>query len=366
MVCPDRDEGDPGPVRKKQDDGRGQPGDDVHITEDGGVVKTCVSVIEDFDSKCAPVFSRVYITMSISCKESPDVTVFDSPHEEVDFCLGRSETARGLEMCLGTMKIGERAIVSCTSEYGFNDANRPAGMQLPSTSCTLLFDVTLHRWETESNLWDISDGDRFSIAKRHRQIGNEQYTQGKFTSSIRSYKRSLAALESMSDGKSERRSEDVDYDDAQSVKFFCHSNSGACHVRLADWDAAVSSCSKALDMKGQGSNVKCLYRRGVAYGRKENFTMALRDLKKAYSLEPSHILRESIQQIKKYQYQADEHARKQLGGFMKSGLNLYNDKPDAHDDSIWRYFARSSSVIAEYVNKMLHPITKYCKKHKQS
>lgn len=65
-------------------------------------------------------------------------------------------------MALSTMFINERAIVECTAEYGYAEQYRPSDVP---EHAALRFEVTLLRFNTDKNIWDISDEQKVIRAK---------------------------------------------------------------------------------------------------------------------------------------------------------------------------------------------------------
>ena len=62
-----------------------------------------------------------------------------------------------------------------------------------------------------------------------------------------------------------------------------HSNIAMCALKESSWVLAVKSCDEALSL--DPSNLKALYRRGVAYGRLEDFVKGKADLQRVTTLD---------------------------------------------------------------------------------
>jgi len=62
-----------------------------------------------------------------------------------------------------------------------------------------------------------------------------------------------------------------------------HSNIAMCALKESSWGLAVKSCDEALSL--DPSNLKALYRRGVAYGRLEDFVKGKADLQRVTTLD---------------------------------------------------------------------------------
>ncbi|CEO95858.1 hypothetical protein PBRA_004571 [Plasmodiophora brassicae] len=274
----------------------------VRIADDGGVTKTVLE-LGDAGAACPKPLDVANVIIVHTSIGGEPVLYNDDPHEEVEIRLGRSETARGLEMALATMRPGERSRVVCSSDYGFTKHNCPTSVQYGDVCGKLIeFDVRLLRSEADKNFWDLTDKEKFDLATRMHRIGNQQYNNGQVKTSLRSYDKAVKAIEAITSRRAE-----VDSSTSQPLLFLCLNNSSACHIRLKSWDAAIRSCTQALGI--DNSNVKCLYRRGIAYGNREEYELALRDLKKAQSIEPSAATQDAIKRIKAAQMKADKKAR---------------------------------------------------------
>ncbi|XP_020383007.1 peptidyl-prolyl cis-trans isomerase FKBP1A-like [Chiloscyllium punctatum] len=76
-----------------------------------------------------------------------DGTKFDSSRDRskpFKFKIGRNEVIRGWDEGLAQMSVGQRAKLTCTSDYAYGDSGHP-GVIPPNA--TLIFDVELLRLE---------------------------------------------------------------------------------------------------------------------------------------------------------------------------------------------------------------------------
>ncbi|KPI89735.1 putative FKBP-type peptidyl-prolyl isomerase [Leptomonas seymouri] len=81
-----------------------------------------------------------------------DGTKFDSSRdrgEYFDFTLGRGQVIKGWDKGVATMRIGEKAILKCSPEYGYGASGSPP--TIPANA-TLLFEVELFAWSREVDI----------------------------------------------------------------------------------------------------------------------------------------------------------------------------------------------------------------------
>lgn len=81
-----------------------------------------------------------------------DGTKFDSSRdrgEYFEFTLGRGQVIKGWDKGVATMRIGEKAILKCSSDYGYGAAGSPP--KIPANA-TLLFEVELFAWSREVDI----------------------------------------------------------------------------------------------------------------------------------------------------------------------------------------------------------------------
>lgn len=125
-----------------------------------------------------------------------DNTVFlDSLSEEFEILIGRGEVAKGLQMALTSMKVGERAVITCSPEYGYSDLRRPDGV---SKEDSLRFDVELLRHEKEPNLHEMSFEEKMSFAGERREVGKTLFGKKMHASALVQYKKAILVLEDAS------------------------------------------------------------------------------------------------------------------------------------------------------------------------
>ena len=115
----------------------------VSITDDGKVKKKVVK--EGFGGiPSAGQYVRVHYTGMLD-----DGSIFDSSRNRgiaFTFQLGQGEVIKGWDICLATMRQGERCVVEIHPDYGYKDKN--VGKIKPNS--TLNFEIELLGWTSSS------------------------------------------------------------------------------------------------------------------------------------------------------------------------------------------------------------------------
>lgn len=109
-----------------------------------------------------------------------DGTPFDSSRdrgEHFEFTLGRGQVIKGWDKGVATMRVGEKAVLRCSPDYGYGAAGSPP--KIPANA-TLLFEVELFDWTKEV---DISKNKDRSIMKDVLQDGTG-YEQPAFEANV--------------------------------------------------------------------------------------------------------------------------------------------------------------------------------------
>ncbi|KAG0424766.1 hypothetical protein HPB47_028032 [Ixodes persulcatus] len=142
---------------------------DISPKQDGGVLKEIIKpgVGEDSPQESNTVY--VHYTGKLL-----DGTVFDSSRtrgEKFEFVLGKGNVIKAWDIGVATMKKGEVAILTCSSEYAYGKRGSPP--KIPADA-TLIFEVELFDWKLE----DISPDSDGSIQRKIITAG-ELYTTPK-------------------------------------------------------------------------------------------------------------------------------------------------------------------------------------------
>jgi len=159
---------------------------------------------------------------------------------------------------------------------------------------------------------------RISKALSLKEEGNVHFKSGELERAVRSYRRGTSALKSLNEKNT---------GDSQVRALLLSLQTNLSLVCLKQGKAKMSRdvASKALEI--DETNIKALYRRGVAYRALGDVKKASNDLRTAFKLDPENreVKRELIS-LKKDIEALKAKEKASLGGFLNSNMNLYEDK----------------------------------------
>lgn len=101
--------------------------------------------------------------VNIQAKTESGFVFIDEMVEEYSFVLGRANEAKGLELAVARMNLGERSMIYCQPEYGYMSSKRPQNI---SKDDVLIFDVCLLRTEKDSPYWEMSSDQLIQKAEK--------------------------------------------------------------------------------------------------------------------------------------------------------------------------------------------------------
>ena len=115
-------------------------------------------------------------------------------------------------------------------------------------------------------------------------------------------------------------------------------------MKLKSWADAKQACNKVLDITSETkTNIKALYRRGLAHLKLGLYKEAKADLMSAYNLDNSNKdVRKALQMLKDEVAASKKKEKATFGGFFNK-VDIYNDKqgvvtPNAKGDNPHVYF----------------------------
>lgn len=276
----------------------------IDVSGDGGILK---KITQEGSGNSPNAFDEVeahYIgTLD-------DGTVFDSSRDRgkpFKFVIGKGQVIKGWDQGFATMKLGEKAILRCSSEYAYGDSAQgkiPAG-------ATLNFDVELLGFGPKAReVWEYSEEEKVVEATKMKESGTTHFKNKDFSSALKDYSRALELAENISS--------------LDSLWLACKLNVAQVNLNLEDYPGAVSAASDVLTK--DGANVKALYRRAVARNRLGQPEEALADLGRAQDLDPENkaVLQETVK-AKKAIADAKKKTKAAYGNFF-SKMSVYDDK----------------------------------------
>ena len=137
-------------------------------------------------------------------------------------------------------------------------------------------------WAAQSEAADDGKVDPKAILAQVEEAkaqGNEHFKAKRDTEAIEAYQRGIGLLATPGVATAPPTA-------GSALLVSCHTNAAACHVRLEQWEAAVSSAASALAV--DATNVKALFRRGVACSRLGRMAQAKADLTAVVRADPKN------------------------------------------------------------------------------
>ena len=240
---------------------------------------------------------------------------------------------RGWDEGFASMKVGEKAKLAIRADYGYGD--RPMGEKIPANS-NLIFDVELLGFkEKEKAKWEMSPEERMAAAKKKKEEGTKEFTSGNLTTGAELY---IAAAELVDDGDSLP-------DEERDMYVKCMSNAAMCYVKDKSWPDVINCCNRVFDKDPDSlkTNIKVLYRRGLAKMSTGELKDAKKDFLAAYAIDNKNKdVRKAIQELKTKNAEAKKKEKAMFGGFLGKA-SLYDEKegviiPNSKGDNPHVYF----------------------------
>jgi tetratricopeptide (TPR) repeat protein len=156
------------------------------------------------------------------------------------------------------MRKGERATLICSPDYAYGARGSPP--KIPANA-TLKFEVELLDFkDKKKEKWEYSDEEKVAEALKHKEVGNEHLKQGNAKAAADSYKEGIDFVEHETAA------------DAKAIFKTLQLNIAQAYLKLNKNKEASEAAGKVL--KDDPSNLKALYRRGVAYSKSQDFDRA--------------------------------------------------------------------------------------------
>lgn len=286
---------------------------EVDISGDGGVLK---SVYQEGAGESPPegYEVRAHYTGTLL-----DGTKFDSSRDrnsEFKFVLGRGNVIKAWDLGFATMKVGEKAVLTCKAEYAYGENGSPP--KIPANA-TLKFDVELLGFSPKKKeMWEMDADEKLAEGSSLKEQGTELFKEKKFVEAAAKYNEAASYMEDLYD---------VEEEDKKKMKEFqttCYLNSAMCFLKVGDYTEAVSVASKAL--ANDAKSVKALFRRGVGRMHLNELDRAKEDLVAAGKLDPQNRdVRRELEVLKQKMKEAREKEKNVFGGLFNK-VSMYDDK----------------------------------------
>ena len=217
--------------------------------------------------------SAVVLSLSQHLKSQPDGDV-----KEVRLTIGDSSSfvEEVIEQCVCTMKEGEK----CEMEISNSDLQQyDTDGQWATCKDDLICIIHLKSFTRATDVWKLSLQERLDVIMHYKNNGNTLFRQSKTITAIKQYSRALRLSIPL-----EFHCKPDEKEDMLVIKGTCLSNLAACYSKLGNFENVRKFCTKALACGV--TDIKCYYRRGVAYMQLNDFELARKDFTKAQEIEP--------------------------------------------------------------------------------
>ncbi|EUD64865.1 peptidylprolyl isomerase [Plasmodium inui San Antonio 1] len=289
----------------------------VHLTEDGGVVKTILRKGDEGEENVPKKGNEV--TVHYVGKLESNGKVFDSSRERnvpFKFHLGQGEVIKGWDICVASMTKNEKCSVRLDSKYGYGEEG--CGESIPGNS-VLIFEIELISFrEAKKSIYDYTNEEKIQAAFDLKEQGNDFFKKNEINEAISKYKEALDFFIHAEDWDGELSEK------KKNIEIICNLNLSTCYNKNKDFPNAIAHASKVL--KFEKNNVKALYKLGVANMHFGFLEVARENLYKAASLSPNNVeIRNSYDACLNKLKEARKRDKLTFGGMFDKGI-LYEEK----------------------------------------
>ncbi|KAG6641122.1 hypothetical protein CIPAW_09G051100 [Carya illinoinensis] len=244
----------------------------VDVTGDKKVLKKIMKAGEGFDRPNEGSLVKV-----IYLGKLKDGTIFErkgSNEEPFEFTTLEEQINEGLDRAIMTMKRGEQAVVTVSSEHV--DSNDVSGIAKEE----LFYEVELIDFIKDKPFWKMETEEKIEACERKKNDGNVLFEAGKFWRASRKYEKAAKYVEF------DHAFTDDEKSTANALWLSCNLNSAACKLKLGEYLEASKLCTKVLE--SDPYNVKALYRRSQAFLKISELEKAEADIKRVLTTDPNN------------------------------------------------------------------------------
>ena len=354
---------------------------DVSVAQDGGVKKRILQeapegaegpppngyeVTAHYTGTCCfclalaadTMFCVSYTFFSSTGTLSSDDTKFDSSVDRgtpFKFTIGQGQVIKGWDEGFASMKVGEKALLVIRSDYGYGDTGSPP--KIPG-GATLNFEVELLGFkEKRKEKWQMTAEERITVANKLKAEGTELFKSNNYKAAASKYEE--AANYAVGEGISGNNIPEEE----RALYVSCCSNAAMCYVKLKQWTEAVHACNNVLEIDSEANtNIKALYRRGLARLNLAFLKESKVDLMAAYKLDSSNRdVRRALASLKEANAEAKKKEKAAFGGLF-SKVDIYDDKgglivPNADNPYVYFQIKHGDEDLGRIVMQIYKDIT---------
>eukprot|EP00755_Sulcionema_specki_P004356 Sspe_Gene.29890::Locus_14435_Transcript_1_1_Confidence_1.000_Length_1794::g.29890::m.29890/K09571/FKBP4_5; FK506-binding protein 4/5 len=239
------------------------------------VYKECVKEGDGMDTPRYEGTCKVDIRVVRGSEEDEDYegeVLFEKTGFEL--VMGDEAVPRTVETGLGSMKLGEKAVLKTQIPKDWEGYGQPGE--------PIRVAITLHSFNNRPALWAAKgSSERIRQALLRKDEGNALYKEKKLRRAVKKYETGLSFLKDPSEVKSASQKAEV-----ERAKVPLLTNLAAVQLALKEYAAVVEVCSDAL--KIDPKNTKALFRRAKARRLRDEYELARKDFDLLLELEPQH------------------------------------------------------------------------------
>jgi peptidylprolyl isomerase len=275
---------------------------DVSTAQDGGVKKRITQAAPE-GAQGPPAIGNE-VTAHYTGRLAADGSKFDSSVDRgtpLTFTVGVGQVIKGWDEGFASMKVGEKALLEITPEYGYGASGSPP--KIPGNA-TLHFDVELLGFKEKHKEKDeMLPGEAIELAKKLKTEGTEFFQNKNYQDAVNKYKD--AASYAVNEGT----------DEEHALYVSCSLNVAMCSIKLKEWADAVKACTSVLKMDFEEKNIKALYRRGLARINLGLLQEAKEDLMAVYNEDPQNKdVRKALASLKEAHAENKKKEKAAFGG----------------------------------------------------
>ena len=210
---------------------------DVSEAQDGGIKKKILTPAPaDAEGPPPPGYE---VTAHYTGTLKSNGSKFDSSVDRgkpFKFTIGQGQVIQGWDQGFASMKVGEKAILEISAEYGYGATGSPPN--IPG-GATLMFEVELIDFQEKvKEKWEMSDQERAEMAAKLKAEGTAAFKEQNYGSAAIKYE--LAGDYAVGEGIEG----DAVPEEERPMYVSCWSNAAMCHIKLKQWTEAIAAANQ--------------------------------------------------------------------------------------------------------------------------
>ncbi|CAD8195472.1 unnamed protein product [Paramecium octaurelia] len=244
----------------------------INLIEDGGVKKR---ILQEGQGEMPIDGSRCKILFKGTLD---DGTIFDSSLDKerpYKVRIGNEILIKGFDIALKSMKVGEKAELKITPNYGYG--NEGDQYKNVPKNANLTYEIELLNFKDgKKQKWELTIEEKQQEAMNKRTKGTALFKQQNYKEAQKIYKKALSYCT-------------LTTAEGNELKASLQLNLSICSYQLEQYKDSIDYAKKALDLKtNQQQKLKALYRKALANIKTNELDEALADLKDALKIDSTN------------------------------------------------------------------------------